>query len=317
MKPEYKTDYKAPFLFNNAHVQTIIPSVFRKPFPLHYDRERINTIDNDFIDLDWSVVKASRLAIISHGLEGNSSRAYVTGMINALNKNGWDALALNFRGCSGEPNKLLRSYHSGFTDDLALAIKHAKAKQRYDEIALIGFSIGGNMTLVYLGRDKVDPIIKKASVISVPCDLKASSESLAKLKNKIYMKRFLRMFHEKIKAKMVFMPEQINDKAYNSIKNFKDFDDRYTAPIHGFENALEYWKQCSSKQFIPNIKIPTLIINAKNDPFLSNSCYPIKESRSNKNITLLMPESGGHVGFLLFNKEKIYWSEKRTVEFLS
>ncbi|MCK5100983.1 MAG: alpha/beta fold hydrolase, partial [Desulfobacteraceae bacterium] len=268
MNIDHETGYKAPFLLNNAHVQTIIPSVFRKPFPPLYDRERIKTIDNDFIDLDWSVVKSKKLAIISHGLEGNSSRAYVTGMVNALNKNGWDALALNFRGCSGEPNKLLRSYHSGFTDDLALTIKHAKAKQRYKEIALIGFSIGGNMTLVYLGRDKVDPIVTKAAVLSVPCNLKDSSECLAQLRNRIYMKRFLIMFHDKIKAKMISLPGQINDKNYKEIKNFKDFDDRYTAPIHGFKNALDYWGKCSSNQFIPNIKIPTLILNAKNDPFL-------------------------------------------------
>jgi len=317
MNPSYKTGYKAPFLFKNAHIQTIIPSVFRKPFPPFYVRERINTVDNDFIDLDWSVIKAKKLAIISHGLEGNSTRAYVTGMVNALNKNDWDALALNFRGCSGEPNKLLQSYHSGFTDDLALTIKHAKEKQRYDEIALVGFSIGGNITLVYLGRDKVDPIVKKASVISVPCDLKGSSECLAKPVNIIYMKRFLRMFHEKIKAKMAFMPDKINDNDYKEIKNFKQFDDRYTAPIHGFKNALDYWGKCNSLQFIKNIEIPTLIINAKNDPFLSDSCYPIKESDNNKNIALEMPESGGHVGFIAFNNEKIYWSEKRTLDFFS
>ncbi|MCP3901065.1 MAG: alpha/beta fold hydrolase, partial [Desulfobacteraceae bacterium] len=281
-----------------------------------YKRERINTTDNDFIDLDWSVIKSKKLTIISHGLEGNSNRAYVTGMVNTLNNNGWDALALNFRGCSGEPNKLLKSYHSSFTDDLALTIQHAKKKQRYDEIALIGFSIGGNITLVHLGRDKVDPIVKKAAVLSVPCDLKGSSECLAKFQNIIYMKRFLRMFHEKIKAKMIFMPEEINDKAYNNIKNFKDFDDRYTAPIHGFKNALDYWEKSNSLQFIPNIKIPTLILSAKNDPFLSDSCYPIKESTGNKNITLEMPESGGHVGFIAFNQEKIYWSERRVAAFL-
>ncbi|MCD4742968.1 MAG: alpha/beta hydrolase, partial [Desulfobacteraceae bacterium] len=120
------TGYKPPFLFNNAHVQTIFPSVFRRPVPVFYKRERIETIDNDFFDLDWSVIKSSKLAIISHGLEGDSTRAYVKGMVNALNKNGWDVLALNFRGCSGEPNRLLRSYHSGFTDDLALTIEHAK-----------------------------------------------------------------------------------------------------------------------------------------------------------------------------------------------
>ena len=309
--------YKPPFFLSNAHIQTIIPSVFRKPAPPLYTRERIETPDRDFIDLDWSYIKAYRLAIISHGLEGNSSRAYVTGMVNALNNNGWDAVALNFRGCSGEPNRLLKSYHSGFTDDLALTIKHAKKKQMYNEIALIGFSIGGNMTLVHLGRDKVDKIVKKAVVISVPCDLKASAESLAKFINKIYMKRFLKMFHGKIREKIAFMPDKLNDNNYSLIKNFKQFDDRYTAPIHGFKNALDYWEQCNSRQFISNIKTKTLIINAKDDPFLSKSCYPVRECEENPNVTLQTPESGGHVGFISFNKENIYWSETQAIEFLS
>jgi uncharacterized protein len=310
-------EYKAPFLLGNAHIQTIFPSTLRKPFPVFYERERIETADNDFIDLDWSVAKSKRLAIISHGLEGNSGRRYVKGMVNTLNKNGWDALALNFRGCSGEPNRLLKSYHSGYTDDIALTVQHAKGKQRYDEIALIGFSIGGNMTLVHLGRDKVDPIVKKAAVMSVPCDLKGSSACLAKFKNKIYLKRFLIMFHNKIKDKMAIIPDRIDDNGFGAIKNFKEFDNRYTAPIHGFKNALDYWEQCSSNQFIPDIKIPTLILSAKDDPFLSESCYPVKESKGNKNITLEMPESGGHVGFITFNKTKIYWSEQRIIDFIS
>ncbi len=317
MISDYTSSYKAPFLLNNAHVQSIFPSVFRQPAPVAYTRERVETPDNDFIDLDWSSVKSKKLAIISHGLEGNSSRRYVKGMVNALNINNWDALVYNFRGCSGEPNRLLKSYHSGYTDDIALTIEHAKKKGIYDEIALIGYSIGGNMTLVYLGRDQADPIVKKAAVISVPCNLKDSSDCLAELRNKIYMKRFLIMFHEKIKAKMAVMPGLIDDKNYNSIKDFKEFDDRYTAPIHGFKNALDYWEQCSSSQFIPNIQIPTLILSAKNDPFLSDSCYPIKESANNKNITLEMPESGGHVGFITFNKAKVYWSEQRIVDFIS
>jgi predicted alpha/beta-fold hydrolase len=317
MLSDFATNYKPPFLLKNAHIQTIFPSIFRKLPSVCYKRERIETPDNDFIDLDWAAIQSKKLVIISHGLEGNSNRKYVKGMVNALNKNGWDALVYNFRGCSGEANKLLKSYHSGYTDDLALAIEHAKKKGIYDAIALMGFSIGGNITLVYLGRDKVDPIVKTAAVLSVPCDLKGSAEYLAKLQNKLYMKRFLMMFHEKIKDKIKTMPGQIEDKDFNKIKNFKEFDDRYTAPIHGFKDALDYWEKCSSRQFIHNIKIPTLIINAKNDPFLSDVCYPVKESKNNKNITLEMPDSGGHVGFITFNKENIYWSEQKIVNFIS
>ncbi|OGR28531.1 MAG: alpha/beta hydrolase [Desulfobacterales bacterium RIFOXYA12_FULL_46_15] len=309
--------YTPPFLFGNGHVQTIFPVLFRKVDSVRYKRERISTFDNDFLDLDWSVNGHDRLAVISHGLEGNTSRSYVKGMVNALNKDGWDALAWNYRSCSEEPNRLLRSYHNGVTDDLSRVINHAGHKHLYREIALIGFSLGGNLTLLYLGRETPDPIIKKAVVFSVPCDLKESAKVLAKPVNSLYMKRFLFMLHQKIKDKMKLLPGLIDDKGYEMIKDFKAFDDRYTAPIHGFKNAEDYWEKCSSKPHLPHIKIPTLIINAKNDPFLPKACFPVKEVLANKNLTLLMPESGGHVGFVSFNRQNLYWSEKQAVNFLN
>ena len=308
--------YTPPFLFGNGHIQTIFPVLFRKINSVSYKRERIKTFDKDFIDLDWSTHNNNRLAIISHGLEGNTQRAYIKGMVKALNNNKWDALAWNYRSCSGEPNHLLKSYHNGVTDDLSWVIKHARQKHPYKEIALIGFSLGGNLTLLYLGREKPDSIITKAVVFSVPCDLKASAEVLTKPSNKLYMKRFLVMLHEKIKQKMEILPGLIDDKGYEKIKNFKEFDDRYTAPIHGFKNAYDYYEKCSSKPFIPDIRVPTLIINAMNDPFLSEKCYPVKEAGTNKFITLSMPDSGGHVGFVSFNKQNIYWSEKMAINFL-
>ncbi|MCP4720715.1 MAG: alpha/beta fold hydrolase, partial [Desulfobacteraceae bacterium] len=262
------SQYCPPFLFGNGHVQTIYPVLFRKTPSLFYTRERIKTFDNDFLDLDWSTTCSPRLAVISHGLEGNTTRTYVKAMVQALNAGGWDCLAWNYRSCSGEPNRLLRSYHNGATDDLAWVIDHAKKKEKYKEIALVGFSLGGNLTLVHLGRDRVDPMVRKAVVFSVPCDLAASAEVLTKSSNRLYMKRFLVMLHQKIKDKMAIMPHALDDIGYEKIKTFKEFDDRYTAPIHGFKDAHDYWEKCSSLQFIPNIKIPCLIINAVNDPFL-------------------------------------------------
>jgi predicted alpha/beta-fold hydrolase len=307
--------YSPPFLFGNGHIQTIYPTLFRKTPAFSYTRERIETFDNDFLDLDWSFRGNKKLAIISHGLEGNTTRTYVKAMVQALNAGGWDGLAWNYRSCSGEPNRQLRSYHNGATDDLAWVINHAKKKGNYTEIALVGFSLGGNLTLVHLGRDRVDPVVKKAVVFSVPCDLAASAGALTKLSNTLYMKRFLILLHQKIKEKMTIMPHALNDTGYERIKTFKDFDDRYTAPIHGFKDAHDYWEKCSSTQFIPNIKIPCLIINALNDPFLPRECFPVAEARGNPNISLKMPESGGHVGFVSF-KER-YWSEQQTLSFLN
>lgn len=309
--------YTPPPLLGNGHIQTIFPVIFRKIDAVVYQRERIRTADNDFLDLDWSTAHHDRLVIISHGLEGNTGRAYIKGMVKAVNHNGWDALAWNYRSCSGEPNCTLQSYHNGVTDDLARVIDHARQTHPYKEIALVGFSLGGNLTLLYLGRETPDPIVKKAVVFSVPCDLKEGARTLAKPLNKIYMKRFLVLLHQKIKAKMELLPGLIDDRDYDKIKDFKTFDDRYTAPLHGFKNALDYWEKCSSKPFIKDIPVPTLIINAKNDPFLPEACFPVKEAGANKHVTLCMPDSGGHVGFISFNDKNLYWSEQKAVEFLN
>ena len=310
-------EYHPPWLLGNGHIQTIFPVLFRKIPDLTYTRERIFTPDDDFLDLDWSCIQSRRLAVISHGLEGCSHRTYVKGMARAANCGGWDALAWNYRGCSGEPNQTLRFYHNGATDDLGLVIDHAVAMGRYDEIALIGFSLGGNLTLVHLGRDRVNPKVSKAVVFSVPCNLSTSVALLASPANRIYMKRFLRLLHEKIKAKKALMPDRIDDDGYDNIKDFKEFDDRYTAPIHGFRDAKEYWRQCASQQFIPDIRVPTLIVNAANDPFLTKECFPVAEVKANRNVSLSIPKSGGHVGFVAFNRDRMYWSEYQAVSFLN
>jgi predicted alpha/beta-fold hydrolase len=317
--PVTESTYKAPLFFGNAHIQTCYPTLFRKVDTSGYTRERISTRDGDFLDLDWATGGRDRLAIILHGLEGNSQRAYAAGMVRALNNNGWDALALNFRGCGGEINRTLRSYHSGATDDLERVIEHAVEKGGYTTIALIGFSLGGNVVLVYLGKkgEDVNPRVKRAAVFSVPCDLRGSAMELKKPKNKIYMNRFLKLLHKKVEAKMAIMPEKINDQGYHQLKDFQDFDDRYTAPIHGFKDAEDYWKKCSGKQFLHRVVIPTLIVNAKDDPFLAPSCFPIREAEENNHVFLEIPTSGGHMGFIAFNEEKLYWSEKRAMQFLN
>ncbi len=312
------SNYTPPFLLSNGHLQSIYPSLFRKFDPSLYRRQRITTPDDDFLDLDWSEVNSDCLAVISHGMEGSSHRAYVIGMARELNHHGWDALAWNFRSCGGEMNRQLRMYHSGSTDDLDLVVNHALSQNKYKKIALIGFSMGGNLTLVYLGQKgkNRDERIQAGVVFSVPIDLHSSSLRLGEPQNILYMKRFLRMLHKKIRDKMLLFPDQINDHDFNRIKNFKDFDDRYTAPIHGFKNAEDYWHKCSSKLFIKDISIPTLIVNAKNDPFLPPACYPVEEVRDHQYIYLEIPRSGGHVGFISLNNDNFYWSEKRTIDFL-
>ena len=314
-----QSSYVPPLGFHNGHIQSLFPTLFRRVKGVRYERERIWTPDDDFLDLDWSRVRAKRLAIITHGLEGDSERWYILGMVRAVNRNGWDGLAWNMRGCSGVPNKKLRSYHSGASEDLRAVIHHVLDEHAYSSIALVGFSLGGNMTFKYLGErgQGVNPAIVGAVVCSVPCDLASGAEKMARFSNKFYMKRFTRMLHEKIKAKMRIMPGRVSDEDYHQIKTFKEFDDRYTAPINGFRDADDYYRQASCKQFLNNLAIPCLLVNAKNDPFLAEPCYPIEEAEANPNFFLEMPDSGGHVGFISFNKEKEYWFESRVVSFLN
>lgn len=309
-------NYRAPLFLFNAHLETIFPSLFRKVEGLSYQRERIKTPDDDFLDLDWLKNKSRKLVIISHGLEGNSHRAYVKGMARAFFQEGFDALCWNFRGCGEEMNQQLRFYHSGATDDLDLVVSHAIA-QHYNEIYLIGFSLGGNLTLKYLGERGSDVYqeLKGSVTFSVPLDLHASSIQISKPSNWIYSRRFLDALKKKVIQKSKSRKE-INILGIEKINKLIDFDDRYTALIHGFPNAIDYYQQCSAIRFLKEIKIPTLIVNAKNDPFLNASCYPDALLNGHPFVRFESPERGGHVGFTLFNQNGLYWSELRALNFI-
>jgi predicted alpha/beta-fold hydrolase len=309
-------NYKPPVWLRNGHVQTVLPSIFRRVNGVFYKRERIRTPDDDFLDLDWSGSGEKLLAVLSHGLEGNSWRAYVKGMIKALNQSKIDCLAWNYRTCSGEMNRKLRMYHNGCTDDLDLVIRHAIAKG-YENIILIGFSMGGNVSLLYLGQqaEQILPQVKGAVTFSVPVDLEDSSKQLAQRVNSIYMKRFLRSFYKKLKVKKTLFPDLIDIRDYDRIKDFKTYDDRYTAPLHGFRNALDYYVKCSCGPLLKHIRVPSLIVNAEDDPFLGPSCYPNPKT-TNPHIYWEVPKYGGHVGFIAHHINGKYWSESRTVSFI-
>jgi predicted alpha/beta-fold hydrolase len=285
--------------------------------PVDYQRERIETPDGDFLDLDWVRNGNRKLAVLSHGLEGHSRRKYIQGMIRALLRRGWDAVAWNFRGCSGEPNRLLRFYHSGDTADLKTVLEHIHSRHDYSRIDLIGFSLGGNVTLKFLGElgDQAACYAHAAVAFSVPCDLAAGARRMAEFQNRIYMANFLKRLHGKICAKSRLFPGQIDDTGFRRIRDFKGFDDRYTAPLHGFADAEDYWQRCSSRPFLTAIRIPTLLVNAQNDPFLADGCYPVKQAESNPHLYLETPASGGHLGFVSF-PQKEYWSESRAAVFL-
>lgn len=327
---EYKTNVKMPlisestyqipnFIFKNCHINTIYPSLIRKVENVNYTRERISTPDDDFIDLDWLYADSNKVVIVCHGLEGGADRSYVKGMAKKFYQNNWSVCAYNYRGCSGEPNLQIRAYHSGATDDLELVIQQVLSK-KFKEIVLVGFSLGGNLVLKYTGEnsDRIHSEIKKTVALSVPCHLASSSEVLQKSGNWIYMKRFAIKLRTKIKAKKDLLLK--NGFDYDSLiqaEKFDEFDELFTSKAHGFKNRMDYYTKCSALQFLPNVTIPTLLINAKDDPFLSLECFPIDIAKSHDLFHLEMPDYGGHVGFTTFNKENVLWSEKRTYEFIN
>ncbi len=305
--------YRPPFFLFNAHLETIYPALFRRVTVRAYTRERIATPDGDFLDLDWLTQGSSKVVIIQHGLEGNTYRAYIKGMAKTFFEDGYDVLAWNYRGCSQEMNRLLRFYHSGATDDLDVVIQHARKKQ-YTEIDLVGFSLGGNITLKYLG-ERHEGSIARAVVFSVPLHLESSCKKISQPSNRIYAKRFLDSLKLKILTKSKLMPG-LETNSLKSIRSLMEFDDQFTSQLHGFENAIDYYTRCSSIHFIPAIAVPTLIVNTLNDPFLSKECFPASEFRDHAYVKFEVPERGGHVGFTQINKNGVYWSEQRALQWI-
>ncbi|GAB3636679.1 alpha/beta fold hydrolase [Hymenobacter arcticus] len=314
--------YRPTALLANGHLQTIAASVLRRVPEVRYQRERLELPDGDFVDLDWSlagVQPVDRLVIISHGLEGDSSRPYVRGMARALNQAGFDALAWNYRGCGGETNRLLRAYHLGDTDDLAAVIGYAADIKKYSELFLTGFSAGGNVTLKYLGENaaRVPAQVRRAAVFSVPTDLKASSVQISRWQNRVYLRRFMSSLRAKMRVKAAHLPGQLDLTQLDQLRDFPEFDERYTAPLHGFASADDYYEQAASGRYLGGIRTPTLLVNALNDPFLTATCFPREAAAASPFFYLETPAGGGHVGFNENGPAGSYYSERRAVDFFT
>ncbi len=314
-----ESSHKPTKLLKNGHIQTLYPYFFRKVRDVAFSRKRLFTADNDFIDVDISDVGSNKLLILSHGLEGSSDTQYIRGMTKHFNNIGIDVISWNMRSCSGELNWTEKFYHATTISDLDLVIEYALASKEYQEVFLLGFSLGAALTTNYLG-DKgrnIDPRIKKAAVFSAPCDLKSSIKELSRPINKMYLENFLSTMRNKILEKHQKIGlSKVDIRDLRKIKTFQDFDNRFTAPLHGFKDANDYYEKGSCKNKIQHIVIPTLMVNAKNDPFLGDDCYPTHEAKLNKNFYLEIPHSGGHVGFLESFRKGALWSEQRAQAFL-
>jgi len=314
--PQVNPSYQPGVLFRNGHFSTIYSAVFRNVQNPGQRRERLELSDGDFLDLDWTrgATPSPRVAVLLHGLEGNAQRPYMLGSVRAFLEAGFDVCAVNLRGCSGEPNRLFRSYHSGATEDLREVLEHIEHNHAYEAVFLKGFSLGGNLVLKYLGENPASAEkINAAIAISVPCDLHDSLRQLNLPENRLYARRFLVNLREKLRAKQRLFPAQITDAMIAEVRSLKAFDDLYTSRAHGFEDALDYYRQCSCLPLLGRIRVPTLLINAENDSFLGPDCYPAEASGKNPCLFLERPAHGGHVGFV--QPGGFYYNEVRAIQF--
>lgn len=315
--------FKPAWWLPTSHFQTIWGGLCRKrQYPSFLNRERVLLPDGDFIDLDWIHSKENTpIVIILHGLEGSVHSTYALGMLRAIHHYGWRGVVMNFRGCSGEHNLLDRSYHSGETGDFAYVVHYLKEREPDVPIAAVGFSLGGNVLLKWLGETgSANPLVAAVGV-SVPFELEKSVQRLSKGFSHVYERNFLRSLRKKIKDKFKHRSHS-NKMSFcyaelDHIKTLNEFDQKITAPFYGFSSAEDYYTQSSSRQYIPLIKKPTLLLQAKDDPFLVADLLPTDKELPST-VILEVTEKGGHVGFV---SGKVpwrpeYWLEKRVPLFL-
>ena len=332
--PIIKSTYQPSGLWRNPHVSTIYPSVFRKVKGIDYTRERLELSDGDFLDLDWNfseniafnqsailkmetlIKQTTKLAIFTHGFLGNSTRPYLLGGVKAFNLAGYDALVWNHRGLGGEPNRLEKITIHGSSDDLEAVINYALSKKQYDKIVLVGYSKGGNISLKYAGEkgENIPAEIKNVVAISTPTDLQGSVDVMGK--DGFYTNRF----HKKLSKFLQQRKQLIDNEILKDFKQFKyldDFADNYIAPLHGFKDGKEYYEACSALPVVDKIRIPALILNAQNDPVLSESCAMKDVAQKSDYVFSEVPIYGGHCGFYESNTDGLYWVDRRVVEFVS
>ena len=327
--PILQSSYRPSRIWQNPHLSTIYPSAFRKVNGVNYTREKLELPDGDFLDLDWSftekenpitnhqplITKNNKLAIFTHGFLGNSTRPYLLGGVKAFNSANYDALAWNHRGLGGENNRFERITTHGSSDDLEAVINYVISKKQYTEIILVGYSKGGNISMKYAGEKSanIPPEIKKIIAISSPTDLQGSVDVMGK--NGFYTERFKTKLIKFLLNRSELIDNQIL-KDFSKFKYLDDFTDHYIAPLHGFKDGRDYYEQCAAISLVDKIKVPTLILNAKNDPVLSESCAMLEVAKNSDYIFSELPNYGGHCGFYQPNRDGIYWGDKRMIEFV-
>jgi predicted alpha/beta-fold hydrolase len=314
--PILNSPFRPAWWLPGPHLQTLWGSLLRPRPKLDGKMERLELADGDFLDLYWSGPAAAPLILMLHGLEGSLASHYAAGSLHTLNRAGWRTCFMHFRGCSGEPNRLPRSYHSGETGDLQAVIDHLREQHGRTPACCIGVSLGGNVLLKWLGEQGPQARTGSAIAVSVPLQLAASADRLQYGLSRLYQRHLLQGLRRKYRRK--FGTDRAPDgRPLDSLDNFCRFDAAVTAPLHGFASAEDYYARCSSRQFLKHIETPTLLIQARDDPFLWPTALPTRAELSPA-VTLELAEHGGHVGFIegrLPGRAR-YWLDRRIMEWL-
>ncbi len=305
----------------SPHGQTIAGRFLRRKADLLFDRERVETPDGDFVDLDFpqlGLPSSAPVVLLMHGLEGSARRGYAVEMYHALATGGVRAVGLNFRSCSGELNRTARFYHSGDTDDIRLVAGMLARRYAGGSLGAVGFSLGGNALLKYLGEEGSAAPFSAAVAISVPYDLAAGADSLGdSVMGRFYTSLFVKSLLAKASGKGQLLEGVCDIDRIRGATNFREFDDAATAPLHGFAGADEYYAQSSSRGFLHAIRIPTLLLHASDDPFLPDAALPRAEFAANPLITAVVTPRGGHVGFIGGTPWRPeFWAESEAARFL-
>ena len=291
--------FDTPPGLGNPHLQTILGRTLRLRLDASYSRSRLDTPDGDFIDVDvWGAVGKPRgVCLLLHGLEGSAASGYMVATAGALTARGLIAASLNFRSCSGEPNRTIQSYHSGRTDDIVTALSWlAEGFPDLPRVA-VGFSLGGNALINHLGRAGAGAGLAAAAAISVPYDLAASAAEMERGLGRAYATHFLRSLRRKARHKRRLFPGEM-PPTIERARSIREFDDRYTAPFHGFRDATDYYARCSAGGYVDAVETPTLLIQSRDDPLVPSGSIPAQAIRANRRLELRLTDRGGHVGFV-------------------
>lgn len=318
----YNSGFKAPWWLTNRHLQTMWSTMVNRKVALNICQERVNLPDGDFLDLAWEQSqfnnKNTPIVILLHGLAGSIESKYAKGLLRALASRGWRAVLMHFRGCSHEANRLDRIYHSGETKDLAFVVQHLQQQNPDVPIATIGISLGGNVLLKWLGETGENNPLHAAVAVSVPFELAKLADHMQVGIARFYQWWLIRKMKRMLVQKYLQRKAPFDlHKLHHEYHSFWLFDEHITAPLHGFNNAKEYYALASSRQYIKSIRIPTLILQAKDDPFMTPCVIPTLDDLTTA-VRLELSEQGGHVGFVTGTHpfKAVYWLEQRIPEFL-